>query len=133
MTLFTYAILGLAVTWSLYLGYMYVATRAGEGRSAQPLFDALPGLADISGPALVYCFSPQCGPCRPMSKEVDILSGRGAPVFKLDVTEHPAASREIGIRATPTLVVIEHGCVARMVLGVRTADYMQRLLDTPST
>ncbi|MCB1800745.1 MAG: thioredoxin family protein [Gammaproteobacteria bacterium] len=129
MTLFVYAILGLAGTWGLYLAYMHIATRAAEGRSAQPLYDVLPGLGDVAGPALVYCFSPQCGPCRPMSKEVDLLRARGAPVFKLDITAHPEAGRELGIRATPTLIVVENGAVARMILGVKTADYMQRLLD----
>ena len=121
MTLFAYTIVGLAVTWALYVAYMYVATRAGEGRPVRPLYGALPGLAETADKALVYCFSPQCGPCRPMSKEVDILRGGGAPVFKLDVTEHPEASRELGIRATPTLILVKDGNV--------TADYMRRLLD----
>lgn len=129
VTLIAYAILGLAGTWGLYIAYMHVATRAAEGRSAQPLYEALPGLDGSVGPALVYCFSPQCGPCRPMSKEVDTLRARGAQVFKLDITEHPDASRELGIRATPTLILIENGNVARMILGVKTADFMQRVLD----
>ncbi|MCP5430530.1 MAG: thioredoxin family protein [Chromatiaceae bacterium] len=83
----------------------------------------------MQGRALVYCFSPRCGPCRPMSRDVDTLAASGAPVFKLDVTEHPEVSRELGIRATPTLIVIESGTVARMVLGVKTASYMRQLMS----
>lgn len=132
MELFVYAVFGLAATWILYLIYMQVATRAAEGRPADPLYDRFPDLARHEGRALVYCYSPQCGPCRPMSKEVDSLRGSGAAVYKLDITEDPALSRELGIRATPTLIVIEHGAVARMLLGVRTADYMRRLLVPPS-
>jgi thiol-disulfide isomerase/thioredoxin len=126
--LLVYTVLGLAATWGLYMLYMLVATRSAEGRPAAPLYPLFPKLEGARGKALVYCFSPQCGPCRPMSKEVDSLAGDGAPVFKLDITEHPEIARELGIRATPTLILIEDGAIARMLLGVKTADYMRGLL-----
>ena len=128
MELFLYTVLGLSATWGLYVLYMQVATRAAEGRAAEPLYPLFPQLETVQGKALVYCYSPQCGPCRPMSKEVDALAADGAPVFKLDITRHPEVSRELGIRATPTLILIENGAVARMLLGVKTADYMRGLL-----
>ena len=130
--LLTYAILGLTVTWLLYITYMHVATRAAEGRPAEPLYRCFPALAGRTGRALVYCYSPQCGPCRPMSKEVDSVAARGVPIYKLDITEHPDVSRDIGIRATPTLIVIEDGAIARMILGVKTADFMLDLMATPA-
>ncbi len=128
MQLLIYTVLGLAVTWALYVAYMHVATRAAEGRSAEPLFGPFPKLASIGGKALVYCFSPNCAPCRPMSKEVEALLARGAPVFKLDITEHPGLCRELGIRATPTLILVDNGAISRMVIGVKTADYMRDLI-----
>lgn len=130
MDLLIYTVVGLAVTWGLYSAYMHVATRASEGRHADPLYVQFPRLAEIEGKALVYCFSPGCGPCRPMSKEVDILAATGAPVFKLDISQHAGLSRELGVRAAPTLIVIENRVIGRMLLGVKTADYMQRLLET---
>lgn len=130
MDLFIYAVLGLAATWALYVLYMQVATRAAEGRPADPLYRQFPSLATTQGRALVYCFSPQCGPCRPMSREVDELVASGAPVFKFDITQNPELSRDIGIRATPTLILIENGSIARMLLGVKTASYMQQLLTS---
>ncbi len=129
LDLLIYTVVGLAVTWGLYSGYMYVATRATEGHPADPLYSRFPDLVDIEGKALVYCFSPGCGPCRPMSKEVDNLAATGAPVFKLDVSQHAALSRELGIRAAPTLILIENRVITRMVLGVKTAREMRRLLD----
>ena len=130
VSLLVYAILGLAITWALYVLYMQVATRAAEGRSAAPLYGVFPDLATVEGPALVYCFSPNCGPCRPMSKEVDILAAQGAAVFKLDISRYPDLVSEFGIRATPTLILIDQGAVARMLLGVRTADAMSELITT---
>ena len=131
MALLIYTVIGLAVTWALYSTYMYVATRASEGRSASPLYAVFPALQRVEGKALVYCFSPGCGPCRPMSKEVDILAARGAAVFKLDISKHGGLSRELGVRAAPTLIVVENQVIGRMVLGVKTAGFMQQLIDTP--
>ena len=132
MNLLIYAVVGLTATWLLYILYMQVATRAAEGRPADPLYAAFPTLPKVQGRALVYCYSPQCAPCRPMSKEVDQLAATGAPIFKLDITQHPEISREMGIRATPTLILIEDRVVSRMVLGVKTADYMQELIHSPA-
>lgn len=128
MDLLVYTVVGLTVTWLLYIAYMNVATRAAEGRSAESLYEIFPAIRDNGGKCLVYCFSPQCGPCRPMSKEVDGLIDSGEPVFKLDITQHPEASRELGIRATPTLVLVEDGRIARMVLGVKLAAFMRDML-----
>jgi len=127
--LLIYAVLGLTATWALYVLYMQVATRAAEGRSAAPLYAVFPDLEGHTGRALVYCFSPSCGPCRPMSREVDVLLDRGAPIYKLDIHAHPDLSRDLGIRATPTLVVVDEGRIGRMVLGVKTARFMQNLLE----
>jgi thiol-disulfide isomerase/thioredoxin len=128
LNLLTYTIIGLAVTWLLYVGYMYIATRSSEGLSAEPLYPLFPELENVTGRALVYCFSPQCRPCRPMSKEVDGLAEQGQAIFKLDISRHPDVARALGIRATPTLILIEDGAVARMLLGVKTAGHMRQLL-----
>lgn len=132
MDLLIYAVLGLTLTWALYVTYIHIATRAAEGRSAQPLFAQFPDLNKTHGKVLVYCFSPQCGPCRPMSEEVDRLIASGTPIYKLDTTQHPDLIRELGIRATPTLIVVEDGAIRRMLIGVKTANYMLALMATPA-
>lgn len=128
LNLLIYAVLGLAATWIIYIGYMYLATRSSEGRSAEPLASCFPSIDRQAGKALVYCFSPSCRPCRPMSAEVDALIDEGEPLFKLDISQHPEVAREFGIRATPTLMVIDDQVVSRMVLGVKTKHFMRDLL-----
>lgn len=130
MDLLVYTVVGLGCTWLAYMAYMYVATRASEGKSSAFLHQRFPQLEELRGRALIYCFTPMCGPCRSMSKEVQTLIGEGKPMFKLDVTKHPDLSRELGIRAVPTLAIIENGTVQRMLLGVQTADKMRELLQT---
>jgi thiol-disulfide isomerase/thioredoxin len=127
--LVVYAVLGLSVTWVLYFVYMQVATRAAEGRPANPLYPLFPALQTNEIKSLVYCFSPQCGPCRPMTREVDKLTRAGLPVYRFDITQHPEVARELGVRATPTLIVIDQGQIGRMILGAKTADAMRLMLD----
>lgn len=129
MDLFLYAIFGLAATWGLYALYMLIATRASEGRPAAPLAGAIPALREQQGSALVYFTSPYCSPCRPMSKDVAALQDEGVPIHKLDVTDHPELAREMGIRATPTLMLIEHGSVSRVYLGVKSREAMRDILQ----
>lgn len=133
MSLLIYAVVGLAATWALYIGYLHLATRASEGRSSVALHAAFPQLEKRTGRALVYCFSPDCRPCVPMSLDVDQLIAEGEPLHKLDIHRHPELAREFGIRATPTLMVIENGVVKRLVLGVKTAGFMRGLLDPTAT
>jgi thioredoxin 1 len=131
VTLLIYAITGLAVTWLAYAGYMYIATRTSEGRSAEALYPVFPALSGRNGVSLVYCFTPACRPCRPMSLEVDRLIEQGAPIYKLDLQANPEIAREYGIRATPTLMVVQDGVISRMLLGVKTRQAMQQLIDGP--
>lgn len=133
MSLLIYAVVGLAATWALYVGYLHIATRSSEGRTSDALHAAFPELEKRTGKALVYCFSPDCRPCVPMSRDVEKLIAAGEPLHKLDVHLHPELAREFGIRATPTLMVIENGVVKRMVLGVKTAGFLRGLLDPTNT
>jgi thioredoxin 1 len=128
MELLAYAVVGLALTWGLYAAYMMFAARAAEGRPATPLYALFPDLERRRDRALVYCYSPRCGPCRPMSKEVAALRASGLPVYDMDVTAHPDVAQAMRVRAAPTLIVVERGEVAQMLLGVRMAAEMQALL-----
>lgn len=127
-----YTVLGLGTLWGLYLAYLHLAARPVIGRPADPLYRHLPELATTPGRALVYCHSPRCRPCRTMSREVDTLRATGAALYKLDITRVPQTSRELGVRATPTLILIEDGRIARLVIGARSAQYMARLLTGPA-
>lgn len=133
MTLLIYTVVGLASTWLLYIGYVHLVTRASEGRSSASLAAVFPQLETQSGCTLIYCFAPQCRPCLPMSREVDQLEAEGLPICRLDVQQHPDLAREYGIRATPTLIVVDNGVVSRMVLGVKTAGFMRRLIGPERT
>ncbi len=125
-----YLALGFTATWTVYLIYLQLATRAAEGRPTQDLERVLPELATASGePALVYWYSPRCAPCRAMSREVEALQSEQRRIFKLDISEHFDLARDIGIRAAPTVLLVRRGQIERCILGAKPRAYLRALLD----
>ena len=129
MTWLLYTLFGLLTTWALYLLYVNIACRAEtEGRSSDDLVAALPELARAPGRVLIYCFSERCAPCRRMSGTVDELRTEGRAIVKLDIGQHVETARRVGIKATPALLLVEHGRVTRCVIGVKSRHHMLALL-----
>jgi hypothetical protein len=52
-----------------------------------------------------------------MTPRIDALRREYANLFKLDVGRHAAKARAMGIRATPTTLLIEHGKVLKALVG----------------
>jgi thioredoxin 1 len=124
-----YVVLGLTATWAVYLLYIYVAARAAEGRPAGELRELFPSLDDSRKAALVYCYTPTCGPCRAMTIEVDALQEESDRVYKLDISRHLELARDLGIRATPTVLLLRDGHIERSYVGAKRRDFLRRLLD----
>jgi thioredoxin 1 len=105
---------------ALSVGYLlWSGMSAGvlKGQSVAPLESVLPGLADHRAKAVVYCFSEHCGPCRKMGPAIERLRSQHPNLFKLDVSQHPREARVIGVRATPTTLLVEDGTVLKALLG----------------
>jgi thioredoxin 1 len=129
MTWLLYVVFGLTATWIVYLVYLQLATRSVEGRNAGPLLDFIPELRQLDRKALVYCYSPQCGPCRFMSPVVKSLQEDHFPIFTMNVADHFELARELGVRASPTVLVVNHGQIERSLIGSRDRERLLKLLD----
>lgn len=129
MQIALYLVAGLTLTWTLYIAYLWLATKAIEGHPTEELSELFPALQD-EPKALLYCFSPHCGPCRQMSPIIDELKNAGTPIFKLDVSEHAELSKDLGIRAAPTLMLLSEGVVKQVRLGGQTRAQIQQLMDS---
>jgi thioredoxin-like negative regulator of GroEL len=123
-----YLVLGLSATWAVYVGYLRLAVKTAEGRSTEDLREVLPSLDTGPEATLVYCYSPQCGPCKAMTREVEALQSESPRVFKLDISQHLDLADKIGIRVTPTILVVRRGQIERCVMGARKRDYLRSLL-----
>jgi thioredoxin 1 len=128
MTWILYVVLGLTVTWILYVLYIQLASRSAEGRPAGKLARVVPGLEAAGGQAMVYCYTPACGPCRTMTKDVEALQAEYPQVFKLDISGHFDMVRELGVRATPTVLMLRDGRIERCVVGAKNQAYLRSLL-----
>ncbi len=105
-----------ALIAALYL-WSHLSARQMRGRPVSALREAIPELGDARGRVVVYCYSEHCAPCRQMAPHIDALRARHGQVFKLDVMRHLEAARGLGVRATPTTLLIEDGRVVKALLG----------------
>ncbi|HID45900.1 MAG TPA: thioredoxin [Chromatiaceae bacterium] len=104
----------------------YKALQA-KGRSAAPLQNAIPDL-NTQETSLVFCYSPGCAPCKTMIPAIDELAANNNNVHKLDISQHMDLAREIGIRATPTTLLIERGNITQVLLGAKTLKNLREQL-----
>ena len=104
----------LMVAFTLWTG---LSARGVRGRSVEGLHEALPGLHARQAKAVIYCYSEHCGPCRRMAPEIDRLQQQHPNLFKLDVARHPREARALGVRVTPTTLLVEDARVLKGLLG----------------
>lgn len=98
-----------------------------KGQPVTPLKSAIPELNEQET-CLVFCYSPSCGSCKSMLPAIDELAANDHNVHKLDISQHMDLAREIGIRATPTTLLIENGVVSRVVLGAKSLNSLRKLM-----
>ncbi len=79
-----------------------------------------------AGKALLYFYSPTCGPCRAMTPVIDNIIGNHLPAAKIDIHASPELAVKLGVRATPTTLIINNNVVEKVMLG---AQPEQKLLD----
>ncbi len=116
---------------ALSLGYMLwsgLSVRTVKGQTTDVLEPALPGLAAHQARAVIYCYSEHCGPCRKMAPDIDRLAAEHPNLFKLDVTRHHREGRAMGIRATPTTLLVEDGRVIKALLGAGAISSIETYL-----
>ena len=83
---------------------------------------------DPARPALVYFFSPSCGPCRQMAPTLEALRQEGAAIHKVDVSQDLDAAMAYGVMVTPTTVAVRDGRVAEVVVGMAGMERLRKLL-----
>ena len=82
-------------------------------------------------PVLVDFWAEWCGPCRMMGPTVDQIAtdyhGR-VKVGKLDVDSNQQTASRYGIRGIPTLIVFDHGKVAKQHAGLVDMAFLRGLV-----
>ncbi|MBU0499122.1 MAG: thioredoxin family protein [Gammaproteobacteria bacterium] len=83
---------------------------------------------DPDRPALLYFHSPRCGACRGMTPVIAELGREDSNVVSIDVSRDMETASAYSVRATPTLVVLKEGAVAKVLLGAQSRQVVESLL-----
>jgi thioredoxin 2 len=93
-------------------------------------FEAVVEKAPI--PVLIDFWAPWCGPCRIVAPAVERLAEELAgklKVAKLNTDDQPALAERFGIRAIPTLVLIEGGRERDRLTGALNLSALRRWVE----
>jgi len=108
--------------------YIWLGSKRLQGRDAPDYAALLTPQQQGRDKLLFYFYSEHCGPCRTLGPLIDTMAQRHGNVVKVDVMRQPAAARQFGVRATPTLVLVEAGRVVKVWLGAVSEKQLEVLL-----
>lgn len=82
---------------------------------------------------LYYFYHPRCGPCRSMMPVIDELIDRYPDrITKINVAENRELTISMGIRATPTMLLINDNKITRAIIGAKSEKFLEKILNTNS-
>lgn len=78
---------------------------------------------------LLYFWAPSCVMCRNMSPVIQRLAAEREDVLAIDVSRQAGLARELGIRATPSLVLLHDGKVAALQVGAKSEQQIRQMIE----
>lgn len=108
--------------------FIWLGGKRMQGRAAPDYAALLAPEQQGRNKLLFYFYSEHCGPCRTLGPLIDTMATRYGNVVKVDVSRQTAVARQFGIRATPTLVLVEAGTVVKVMLGAVSEKQLDVLL-----
>jgi thioredoxin 1 len=129
MKIVGFVVLGIALLlWLMQLSVRWRMRRL-QGKPAPEISGDVGDALKRNERALLYFYSPTCGPCRAMTPVVEQLASRHQNVVKVDVSDSAEVARSFGVMATPTTILVEQGKVAKVRVGSLSEKQLESLLQ----
>jgi len=91
------------------------------------------GVQHPGGVLLYYFYHPRCGACRTMSLVIDdLMAGNPGKIEKINVAENREMTLSLGIRATPTTLLVKDNKINKAIIGARSYKILESLLKPSS-
>ncbi|HEB94857.1 MAG TPA: hypothetical protein ENI96_00305 [Sedimenticola thiotaurini] len=126
MSWFGVVILTLVGLMILFQASIYWRSKRMVGREAPDLGDEAGARA--GGSRLIYFHSPNCGPCKRMSPMIEEMARRHPNIQSIDVSRQMELALKYNVRATPTVVLVKEGKVAKVLLGPQSQARLEALV-----
>ena len=84
-----------------------------------------------SGPVLLDCWAPWCGPCRMVAPILDQLAGEYAgrvKIAKLNTDQNPRTAAHFSIQSIPTMLFFKGGQLVNRQIGALPKPEIERLI-----
>lgn len=107
----------------------YIKAREIQGRQMPDLTDVFTDKQRQQPQLLLYFWSPRCSMCRNMTPIVDKLAQERDDVISINAAEDVDIARRFKVMGTPTLVLLKHGKVEKVLLGAKSEKTIHALLS----
>ncbi len=129
MTYIGIALLAIILLLFAFQWHLVRKSRKSIGQVVPELPPEIASKLNEHGKVVLYFYSPNCGPCRKMTPQIDQAMARHANIFKFDVSQSVDLARLLGVVATPTTVCVSGNRIERIDLGALSEMVIEQLID----
>ncbi len=88
---------------------------------------------DFSGPVLVDCWAPWCGPCKSIAPVLDQLAKEYAgriKIAKLNVDQNQVTASQYAVQSIPTMLLFKNGVRVNSLVGALPKNEIEKQIQT---